>query len=787
MQQYKTSRLILLAFIIWTISVSSIYSQENSNQTDTITTRIENYFALGREKIHIQFSKNKYFTNEKITFQGYCFHLQLGIPHPETSNIISILYNDKGEKIAQKLFMASNGYFDGDFALNDSMPSGTYYIHVFTNWMNNFIEDESSLFKIVILNKDSSIYPEEIANLSQVNIQFYPEGGAIIADIKNTIGIKINDCRGNTIPVSEANLVDQNGKVLQKFSINNFGYGKFDLMPNSLNCKVQIIVNGNKFEQLLPSITSEGISLEVNSYTLKDKIAIKVKSNSKTLKNQKEEPFYLVINQFQKSTVSEIEFDENQTEKLLFLNPNDLPIGINTIRIIDKNLNMLSERLIYNYPKENLDAQIEKTKKTADSINFTGNLNNFNTIIGISVLPENSISIDNNNNIISTLSLKPFLSDDDINDSRYYFTDITPRKKYELDLFLLSQKTTKYTWKNIRDSKQKETFEFDKGLKIKGTVNNSLSDKSKSKVILISENQGQFSSINEKNEFYFENLFLTDSTSASFSLVDHKNQTIQLKGYTQLLNNHRIFTKPLSINNKNCEPILKENSISAPEFSLESITLNAVEIKKNLAPTLKHATESRNRHMKGIKIGPQDAGMTIFQFLQQNGFDVNFHKGSYNIYSKRKKPNGDAATPAIYINNSLSDIEMLTGMVMQQIDEIYLDKNIITTGIVRHSGIIKIYLKSKIELPSKINYMKLNIENGFAKTMPYKNSTYSSTDGIGFKNFGVIDWIPNIITNEDGSFSFQIPNLNQKKVKLLIEGFSGDGKLISEIRTIDLQ
>lgn len=768
------------------MSFSSVSSQENSDQKDTITSHIENYFALSREKIHLQFSKNKYFTNERITFQGYCFHLQLGIPHSETSNIISILYNDKGEKIAQKLFMASNGYFDGDFALNDSMPSGTYYIHVFTNWMNNFIEDESSLFKIVILNKDNSIYPEEIANLSQVNIQFYPEGGTIIADIKNTIGIKISDCRGNTIPASEANLIDQNGQVLQKFSINNFGYGKFDLMPKSVNCKVQIIVNGNKFEQLLPSITSEGISLEVNSYTLKDKIAIKVKSNSKTLKNQKEEPFYLVINQFQKSTVSEIEFDENQTEKLLFFDPNDLPIGINTIRIIDKNLTMLSERLIYNYPKANLEAQIEKTKKTVDSINFTGNLNNLNTIIGISILPENSISIDNNNNIINTLSLKPFLSDE-INDTRYYFTDITQRKKYELDLLLLNQKTTKYTWKNIRDSKQKETFEFDKGLKIKGTVNNSLTNKSKSKVILISENQGQFSSINEKNEFYFENLFLTDSTSASFSLVDHKNQTIQLKGYIQLLNNHRTFTKPLSINNKNCEPTLKEISISVPEFSPESITLNAVEIKKNLAPVLKHGTESRNRHMKGIKIGPQETGMTIFQFLQQNGFDVNFHQGHYHVYSKRKKPNGDSAIPAIYVNNSLSDVEMLTGMVMQQIDEIYLDKNIMTTGIVTHTGVIKIYLKSKIELPSKLNYMKLNIDNGFAKIIPYKNSIYSSTEGIGFTNFGIIDWIPNIIPNEDGNFSFQIPNLNQKKVKLLIEGFSGDGKLISEIKTVNLE
>ncbi len=96
-------------------------------------------------------------------------------------------------------------------------------------------------------------------------------------------------------------------------------------------------------------------------------------------------------------------------------------------------------------------------------------------------------------------------------------------------------------------------------------------------------------------------------------------------------------------------------------------------------------------------------------------------------------------------------------------------------------------MKTQLEMPSRINYMKFNIEGGFANVIPFKNTSYTSTDDLGFKNFGLIDWIPNILTNEAEDFTFQIPNKNQKKIKLLIEGFSSDGKLISEVRTIEVQ
>lgn len=90
-------------------------------------------------------------------------------------------------------------------------------------------------------------------------------------------------------------------------------------------------------------------------------------------------------------------------------------------------------------------------------------------------------------------------------------------------------------------------------------------------------------------------------------------------------------------------------------------------------------------------------------------------------------------------------------------------------------------------LPQKNNAIPFEIKNAFSKIEPFKNKLYTSTENRGFQNFGLIHWIPVIYTHDSKEFKFQIPNMGQKKVKLLIEGFSAEGQLISETRTISLE
>lgn len=70
-------------------------------------------------------------------------------------------------------------------------------------------------------------------------------------------------------------------------------------------------------------------------------------------------------------------------------------------------------------------------------------------------------------------------------------------------------------------------------------------------------------------------------------------------------------------------------------------------------------------------------------------------------------------------------------------------------------------------------------------TDSFKNP-YSDYKSEGFKKYGTIHWIPKVFTDETGSFKFSIPNFGQESVKIIIEGISSDGRLISEIRTLQI-
>lgn len=785
---YKQNLLFTLLLLIFT---TFFYAQETVNQDDSeITKHLTNYFSLDRENIHVQFSKKIFFTNEKIFFKGFVYNIKTGKPFVLTTNVYATLYNEQGEKIIDKLFYANNGSFTGDFDLNNSLLTGKYYIHFFTNWMKNFKEDESSTNTIQIINKNDKSYTKEITpDYSNVTIKFNPEGGTLIENQKNVIGIKLSDCNGNPFLIFEGELIDSKGVVLQKIHLNTFGYGKFEFMPSKTSHKVKFTINNSSYEQALPTASSEGFTLDVNSYSIKDKILLKVKTNLKTVEKYSSKTLKIVINQFDNISIFDLNFINNQEEQAILFENENIPDGVNTIRIIDSDLNVLAERLIFKYPKEKLDLALQTVKKTNDSISFYGKFNFNESDIAISILPEESVSIDEENDIYGSFWLNSFLIEKSKN-SRYYFNEVTTKKKYELDLLLLNQETSKYQWKNIKSPPQKVAFEFDSGLILKGKANMTITNKSNSQVLVVSPAEAHFGTIDDNDEFYFDNLIITDSTTVNFRLINEKGKTTQFKGYPQVLNSRRIFHKPFEKKQNNCEAKTKIIDFSLPLLHPNTVNLEEIEITKNATPKLKYAGNVGNGRLRGYKITESQSNGTIFQFIQTNGFDVDYHNGHYHIYSKRNSSLKERSVPAIFTDGTqVMDTELLKTFTMRDVDEIYIDRSAMSNTYGTHfMGIIKIYMKEPSERVSfKKNVMSFLIQKGFSNNKPFKNLDYVSTSDKGFTDFGLINWIPNIITNEDGSFSFQIPNLNQKKVKILIEGFSGDGKLISEIKTIDLQ
>lgn len=779
-------------FIFFT-AVFSSYSQETDTQKALISKTLEDYFFLERENIHLQLDKSVFISDEDVWFKGYVFHRKEEVPFFTTTNVYAILYDENGNKIQNKLLFSSMGSFSGKFELGDTFKSGNYYIQVFTNWMNNFKEDESSVFEFSVINKnDKTASIKSVLDYSKINIEFYPEGGSIIQGIQNTIAIKVSDCHGNPLPSIAGDIINSEGKSIQKVTLNKFGLGKFQIFGEVKTLKASFLINDKKVEEILPVALPNGLALEINNFALKDKTIVKIKTNEKSIASFRSKKHYLVVHQDNKSTIFDIDF-KNTLEQNITFSKDNLSEGVNTVRIIDSDMKQLAERFIFKYPEESLNLDLKLLKRGKDSIHFSGNLNSISNSLSIAVIPEQSLAVNQNYSIRASFLLNPYLAKNQAS-ANYYFEEISKAKEFELDLLLLTQSNGKYKWENIMTTPPKDSNAFDFGLTIKGTVNQTLNDRKKFKVKLFSlqSSISESAEINDKNEFYFNNMVLADSTWVNFTLTDDKNKPIALKLYPQILNGQRIFNKPFKVEKKECALIEEKTEYETPSFVNGTIMLEDVEIAVDTKKKLKYSNALGNGNLRGYKVTEKDH-TDVLNFIRNNGFEVpsiNGFSNTVEIYGRSITTiNGARSTPVLFIDGvQQMSFDLLLNMRMNEVDEIYINAQAIVPSVNNNIGVIKIYLKkdgsSSLQKSSAIPY---EIKNAFSKIEPFKNKLYVSTENKGFQNFGLIHWIPNIYSHESKDFKFQIPNMGQKKVKLLIEGFSAEGQLISEIRTISLE
>lgn len=775
-----------LAMVTLLVSIQKTHAQQGRNEE--ILKAVTDYFFLERENIHVHFDKDAFMTNESIWFKGYVFHRKKNVPFYTTVNIYANLIDSEGKILETKLVYGNIGSFSGSFKLNDTFKSGKYYLQFYTNWMNNFTEDESAVYEISVINqKMGAGNALAKADPSKITIDLNPEGGNIVNGIPNTIGIHIADANNDPMDISSVDIADASGKVLKKVQINKLGYGKFDLPDGNTNgYKVIAAVDDKKHEKALPNAQFTGIAIEVNNYTIADKTIIKIRTNKTTAESFGTQPLYLLVHRDEKANVLEVALNAKNLEQTIVIPNTDIADGMNTIRILDSNLKQLAERLFFKSPKPGVTAELSKGSTTKDDRQeYKGKVSHPNMNLSISILPENSLSFDETNDIYGSLLLLPYLDFQKKASGRHYFNSLSKGKLYELDLFLLNQKN-KYQWVNIVHNPPKSNYPFDMGVTLKGTIPSNIDSKA-SRVRLYSLTSGidEITEVNEKREFYFNNLVIPDSTYVNFTLLKRGAQPKEITLAPQVLNVNTKFNKPYKPAPHYYATI--SPGIDNPNIYKEYTQMEEVKIEGS---TLKYANTFGNSDLRGYKISDSQASMyqNLVNFIKTYGsFDVEDQDGILKIFSRTVTTmNGAQSSPIIYIDNvQLLDLSMLQLIWMSEVDEIYMSGHKIVPSVRNYIGMIKIYLKKGASVRKTNTTPNILVKNAFEKVMPFENVTYNSTDDKGFQNFGIIDWQPSIMTNENGEFKLLIPKISKKPFKILIEGFSADGRLISEIKTVE--
>ena len=430
------------------------------------------------EKAYLQFDKPYYAAGDTIYFKAYVTY---GERH-ELSKISGILYVDlinKDNTLMQSITLQlNNGTAQGDFALAYTSPKGTYRIRAYTQWMRNYGQDYFFDKSISVGSINNLANTVSTATAGQPSLQFFPEGGNLVDDIKSRLAFKAIGPDGSGEEVKGV-VVDNNNNEVVKFASSHLGMGVFEIFPEEgKTYKAKLTyANGTQNIVPLPVADAKGIVLAVNNDD-PDKIAIEVRANRAYYKENLNKDLNIIL--YWGGSVRTIKTKLDNEVLGLDMPKSNFRTGILQVTLLSQTGEPLSERLAFIQNQDLLSLSVNTDKpayaraeKVHIKLNAKTNDNQAATgYFSVSVVDENKVPEDDNkeNTILSDLLLTSDLKGY-VEQPNYYFANVTSQTRANLDALMLTQGYRRFVWKQLlNDNPVANTYQPERYLDIAGTV-----------------------------------------------------------------------------------------------------------------------------------------------------------------------------------------------------------------------------------------------------------------------------------------------------------------------------
>lgn len=363
------------------------------------------------------------------------------------------------------------------------------------------------------------------AALSKSDVQFFPEGGAMVSGITSRIGFKAVGEDGKGLAVKGV-VLDNLGQEVITFQSQHAGMGSFVLKPEAgRQYKAKIIYQDNSEALLdLPVAQQEGYTLSVHQID-NDSLLVRVSASAGLTKN----PQALgLIAQSGGETVYASKVITGKQINSVWLPKKSFPAGIAQFTLFDYRNEPISERVVFIRNNDQMKVTVKTAKKSynsrerveleLESSDPTGKpvAGNFS----VAVIDERKVPVEENmestifSNILLTSDLKGY-----IEKPNYYFTADNDTVNKALDNLMLTQGYRRFSWKEISRTSNvaevKPVFKAEKlGMDISGKVltlgNDPLLN---GKVTLMSLRSGilRDTVTDATGRFSFQDMVLTDS------------------------------------------------------------------------------------------------------------------------------------------------------------------------------------------------------------------------------------------------------------------------------------
>lgn len=778
----NTSKLIAIVFCLF--SMSSLLAQSKID----LKSSYDDYVNLPREVAFAHLNKSLYVKGETIGFSVYVFDKNTKLPSTQTTNVYAVISDKDNKPIKEQMIWAKDGKATGLFYADSLFTTGNYTFKAYTNWMRNFDEQNYFVQNIKIVDPSEIVAdPEEIT--SKLDAQFLPEGGHIVADTDNNIGVIIKDVKGFGIPNITGTITDQNNTIITQFTTNEMGIGKFSFR-HERNNRYKVNLDFRNREQTfdLNFGQTKGVNMMLNE--LRSKVLITLNTNAQTLPIIKGKPYTLMIHNGFKSSTNTLEFN-NELSVSMAVEKKGLEPGINIFTVFNEKNQPILERLYFNYDGiASLSAGNTYYRKESDSLAVQIPIKGLSTDevanLSVSIMPAETKSYNAHHNIHSYTYLQPYVKGY-IENARYYFTDITPKKKFELDNLLLTQGWSSYNWSNIFNNPPQQLYDFERGISFKAT---STKHKGDGKFILhTSKNHEAQAYVLKDGETTFgdKGFIIEDEDMLEFTEIINESQMRKASLSVQLSPIKVPSIRPkLNMFNYREKTRFEANSSDIVfDQSWEKVEqLDEVVIQANVE---KKREEELSRKFGGrVDIFDDEQrtnAIDLATYLNGYGYQTTQNFGRLQIFRWRF---GEPIAPLIYWNGQrVLDFDVFFNFDMRDIDYIAIDLSNKQYDAAQPSPAGSIHIKTdpsiRLKNDKRLKFnQKVGLPLTFTSEKQYYAPKYVYYNTAFFRDYGVIDWVSNVQIDEANTINLKFMDTGTKQIKLYVEGTTNKGKLISE-------
>lgn len=411
-----------------------------------------------QEKLFVHTDRRDYLAGELIWFKVYSVDGFYNKPL-DLSKVayVDVLDNQQNPVLQAKIALNA-GSGSGSLFIPVSVRSGNYKLRAYTSWMKNFSPE--FYFEKVITIVNAQVIPDIPPKPNTgFDIQFFPEGGHLVAGIKSKVAFKAVGADGMGINCSGA-IIDQKNDTIVRFSPVKFGMGSFMFTPAKGDTYSAVVraANDHSVTKSLPAIAHDGYVMNLTENS-PGQLDVEVSSTIPTGNVY----IFLHTRQILK-LVKEARLENNVAH--FTIDKRLLGEGISHITIFNNDRQPVCERLYFKRPvgKLFLDARPDQAeyagrKKVSVEVQAKdGSGNQQSANLSMSVYRVDAFQKADSSDILNYFWLSADLQGH-VESPEYYFSGAGKVADEAADNLMLTQGWRSFKWENILSS-QSPAFSF---------------------------------------------------------------------------------------------------------------------------------------------------------------------------------------------------------------------------------------------------------------------------------------------------------------------------------------